>query len=246
VPPEFQLVCTGGERDITQSKGALMIDGSATQYVSDAVHLNCTAWGDTKQLGRVDKDVPISNAQTQTATATVTSTLTATSTSMPIATVTTTATQPPALSATPAPFTMNGTFSINFTFIGSYTTGFIKLTVNPVSGQVSGTMDGHGTWSGQDTCEDGTVMNWTSVRSFSGSLVGTVDTKTGALSDLKSTGMTGRLTTSASCSSPAQTVDIVPVLNLIGTIDLNAHTAKGQIECIGEYDTCEGDWHAGE
>jgi len=139
---------------------------------------------------------------------------------------------------------------MNFNFLGSYTTGFVKLTVNPVSGEVSGSIDGAGTWSSGDyTCEDGSIKRSNSKRSFSGGLVGQVDTQTGAIITLMGQNITGQLSTWGGCQEP-HTVYPIPILQLSGTIDLQNHTGSGIIQAVpgqnNSPDTGEGDWHAGE
>jgi hypothetical protein len=142
-------------------------------------------------------------------------------------------------------FTLNGTFSINWSR-GYYTTGFINLTVDALSGQVSGSINGSGAYSGDETCQDGAIKNYTTRRVFSGSLVGAMDTKTGALKLTHAPGtMSGTVSTSGGCSDP-MTMGLAPGLALDGTIDLKNHTAQGRIFSTLDYDPGEGDWHAGE
>ncbi len=185
---------------------------------------------------------------THTSTATATPTLTATDKPTPTPTATRTVLRPP--TETPAPFTMRGTMSIGFTFIGSYSTGFIELTVHPENGQVEGTLNGEGTKSGETKCQDESVQTWMSRRSFNGRIVGQIDMSSGTLLNVRGnpteTGMSGRLTLTASCDTPAQDLEVNPSFELNGSIDLTNHTGKGTIRAVGEFDTGEGDWQVGE
>lgn len=186
---------------------------------------------------------------TPTPSSTVTSTSTATekptSTNTTIARATPTATKRPTPTATPAPFTMNGTFSISW---GGkyYTTGFIQLVVNPLSGAVSGSINGEGTYAGDDKCQDGSVKPYSTTRQFAGDLIGTADLNSGALQLGQVDGtMGGTVSLSGGCSDP-MTMGLPPTLTLDGTLDSKNHTAKGRIFSTLDYDPGEGDWHAGE
>lgn len=161
-----------------------------------------------------------------------------------------TARMKPTPTATPAGFTMNGTFSITFFAMGgpTGTAGIIHLTVNPISGLVNGDMNGSATWRGQENCKDGNVKNWTNHREFSGTLSGSVDTKSGVLSSLKMTGKTS-YSHIGGCYDPINEQNRDLVLHLRGTVDLKNHTAKGQIFTPVDAtpaNSGEGDWHAGE
>jgi hypothetical protein len=188
---------------------------------------------------------------TPTATGTQTPTPTATGAQTPTPTTTGTGTPTPTLAATPtptpmaaqAPFTMNGTFGISWS--GRYnTSGFINLTVDTLSGQVSGSIDGSGSYEGDETCSDGNPAHWITVRQFSGSLVGTVDLNTGVLSFPQEQRMEGTISTSGGCDP--MTMNLPAVLDLDGTVDLANRTAQGRIVSTLDYDSGEGDWSAGE
>ncbi len=139
---------------------------------------------------------------------------------------------------------MNGTFGLSWS-AGYYTSGFINLTVDTISGQVSGSIDGSGSSEGDETCPDGNPAHWISTRQFSGSLVGTVDLNTGLLSFPPGQRMAGTVSTSGGCSEP-MTMDLPAVLDLDGAVDLTNRTARGRIVSTLEYDFGEGDWQAGE
>jgi hypothetical protein len=139
---------------------------------------------------------------------------------------------------------MNGTFGMSWS-TGYYTSGFISLTVDAASGQVSGSIDGSGSYEGDETCSDGNPAHWITVRQFSGSLVGTVDLNTGVLSFPQGQRMAGVVSTSGGCSDP-MTMDLPAVLDLDGAVDLTNRTARGRIVSTLDYDSGEGDWQAGE
>ena len=189
---------------------------------------------------------------TPTATGTQTPTPTATGVQTPTPTTTGTGTPTPTLAATPtptptaaqAPFTMNGTFGMSWSG-RYYTSGFINLTVDTLSGQVSGSIDGSGTYDGDETCPDGNTAPWTTFRQFSGNLVGTIDLNTGVLSFPQGQRMAGVVSTSGGCSDP-MTMDLPAVLDLDGAVDLTNRTARGRIVSTLDYDAGEGDWQAGE
>jgi hypothetical protein len=131
------------------------------------------------------------------------------------------------------------------------TSGFIQMTVTPNGlGQVSGDMSGSNTWRGQDKCPNGTDKQWTNHREFSGTLSGSIDTKTGVLKDVKMTGKTS-YSRSGGCTeySNIDKTDVDLVLYLDGAVDLTNHTAKGTIHTHGDpgaANSGDGDWHAGE
>jgi hypothetical protein len=139
---------------------------------------------------------------------------------------------------------MNGTFGMSWSG-RYYTSGFINLTVDTLSGQVSGSIDGSGTYDGDETCPDGNTAPWTTFRQFSGNFVGTVDLNTGVLNFPREQRMTGTISISGGCSEP-MTMDLPAVLNLDGTVDLTNHTANGRMASTLDYDAGEGDWSAGE
>lgn len=266
VAPHFRIVCTGaGAHEITQASGTLKLSSSQNQQIYPG-RMGITCWAQPitlyrSMLGEINVDFLVGDSaeatkravqlKTELADFYGTPTATPTVTSAPTATATEAKKPAPASTATVslAPFTMNGTFSINFTFIGTYTTGFIKLSVDPATGMVTGSMSGAGTWSGEEKCENGDIKSFTSVRSFNGGIVGQVDTATGALINLRGnsteTGMTGKITITGGCT-PKVEQPVDTKLSLSGTVDLVNHTAKGTITSVGEYDTGEGDWHAGE
>jgi hypothetical protein len=146
--------------------------------------------------------------------------------------------------AAQAPFTMNGTFGMSWSG-RYYTSGFINLTVDTLSGQVSGSIDGSGTYGGDETCPDGNTAPWTAFRQFSGNLVGTIDLNTGVLSFPQGQRMAGVVSTSGGCSDP-MTMDLPAVLDLDGAVDLTNRTARGRIVSTLDYDAGEGDWQTGE
>ena len=255
-PGEYSVVCSTWETDFNPMEG---IDWRFYSKAEVAF-----------QLGEQEETSTPTPTETVTETATATATYTFTPTATGTTTRTSTATATPTLTAmdantetptatrttvrppteTPAPFTMRGTMSIGFTFIGSYSTGFIELTVHPENGLVEGTLNGEGTKSGETKCADESVQTWMSRRSFSGQIVGQIDMSSGTLLNVRGnpteTGMSGRLTLTASCDTPAQDLEVNPSFELNGSIDLTNHTGKGTIRAVGEFDKGEGDWQVGE
>lgn len=187
------------------------------------------------------------STSTPTPTLTATAVLTETPTTTPTPKITATSTQTPTPTQV-VPFSMKGTFSINWTH-GYYTTGFINLTVDLKSGTASGFMNGEGTWSADDqNCPASDMKVYTTTRTFSGNITGTVDPTTGELhlsGSRETTGMSGTVDRTGGCKD-AMTMGLAPALTVTGTLDLQNHTAKGKIVSSHDYDPGEGDWHSGE
>ncbi|MBI4672563.1 MAG: hypothetical protein HY741_12970 [Chloroflexi bacterium] len=205
---------------------------------------------DPRFSSSVSITVHIGKEGTPTATATPTATLTTPSTrTRPVtpaptsaATGTRTSTRTATAIPTPSPaFTMNGTFSIKWAR-GYYTSGSIKVTVDPTAGTASAFMNGAGTYSGENNRCPPNARNYTARRTFEGTLKGTVNPQSG---ELVLTGqLPGQVSMTGSCSD--DTLGLPADLSLSGTVDLKNHTAKGKVLSTGSFDAGEGDWHAGE
>lgn len=264
--PRLRLLCEsvpggGFTQNFKYSSGSdeWVVENVFVPYPGDVwVFCSMTTEGDItwelNSIVQVEKLFPIGDkgkaTPTATATATPTRTATPSATATRTATPTATRTMTPTRLSTPTqtpppPFTVNGTFGVNWSR-GYYTGGFIKLNVDPVSGQVSGTMNGEGAFTSEEKCEDGSAKKSTTVRTFGGTISGTVDPKTGALNmNSSQAGLKGTVSTSGGCSG-SDAMGLAAALRLDGTIDLKTRTGKGRIFSTHDYDPGHGDWHAGE
>ncbi len=167
-------------------------------------------------------------------------------------------------------YTMNGTFSLNFLPVGwcepgydepsfgTNTAGTIKITVDFKSGAASGSLKGGGSRGTYKVvgCDGSISWDQTSRIDYEGTLNGTVDPATGALSLLSVADLKYELSVANCRYRDGKTCSISPRTGLpnklpiiiTGTVDKATHTGKGTVtvrNCLVK-DHCVGDWHAGE
>ena len=167
-------------------------------------------------------------------------------------------------------FTMNGTFSLNFLPVqpcgpgydepsfGTNTAGTIQITVDLKTGAANVSLTGGGS-RGTCTmaaCDGSYSWSQTSRIDYAGTLNGTIDPATGALTLDGVTDLKYELSVSnckyqdgRPCSvSPRGGLPTKLPITITGTVDKDAHTGKGNVtvrNCMVK-DHCVGDWHAGE
>ncbi|MDE3088932.1 MAG: hypothetical protein KGJ80_06065, partial [Chloroflexota bacterium] len=167
-------------------------------------------------------------------------------------------------------FTMNGTLSLNFLPVppcgpgydepsfGTNTVGTIKITVDFKTGAANASLTGggsRGTYT-MAACDGSYSWSQTSRMDYAGTLNGTIDPATGALTLDGVTDLKYELSVSnckykdgRSCSiSPRGGLPTKLPITIKGTVDKAARTGKGTVtvrNCMVQ-DHCVGDWSAGQ
>ncbi len=167
-------------------------------------------------------------------------------------------------------FTMTGVFNLNFLPVGwcepgydepsfgTNTTGTIKITVDLKNGTASGSIKGGGS-RGTYTitmCDGSLGWDQTSRIDYEGTLNGTIDPATGALSLLSIADLNYEISVANCRYSDGRSCDVSPrtglpeILPIIitGTVDKATRMGNGTVtvrNCMVA-DHCVGDWQAGE